>query len=313
MINTQEFFKILWQGIPSGYVDLRLIPEASSGAHDIYRPVDVMQSFPDTGLDYLHEQNHTHHIYFRVTVSHNAADGKRNIAYVPALWCDLDNTDDYQPLLDLTNYPNLIVRSGGGYHAYWLLSEPLRLQGDDFQLVEQVNHGLAITCKGDEACRNVNRILRVPGFLNIKAKYGEPKPLCEVVHYDDARYTWQFLVRVYAKLAAPPKPQIKRHIPPEAFSKQLPNRVKNYLQSGASVGGRNQELFYCARAYNDAGYSQSEAERDLVPRATTDGLRESEALTAIASAYKYTANPAQQLPRHMSQFMAIEDTLKGVQ
>jgi hypothetical protein len=73
----------------------------------------------------------------------------------------------------------------------------------------------------------------------------------------------------------------------------LPPRTEQYLASGATNGNRNAELFAAACQMRDAGYSQSDAERELVARHVADGdggenptSREKEARATIASAFR---------------------------
>ncbi|NJO82940.1 MAG: DUF927 domain-containing protein, partial [Blastochloris sp.] len=73
----------------------------------------------------------------------------------------------------------------------------------------------------------------------------------------------------------------------------LPPRTESYLSSGATNGSRNAELFAAACQLRDAGYSQSDAERDLIARHVADGngsenptAREKEARATIASAFR---------------------------
>jgi hypothetical protein len=71
----------------------------------------------------------------------------------------------------------------------------------------------------------------------------------------------------------------------------LPRRTLDYLQSGASEGSRDAELFDAACQFRDAGIGQDEAASRLVSRALPDGLSESEARSTIHSAF---ASPPRQ-------------------
>jgi hypothetical protein len=70
---------------------------------------------------------------------------------------------------------------------------------------------------------------------------------------------------------------------------QLPARTQAYLAHGASEGNRNSELIAAACQCRDAGMSESETERILVPHALSDGLMESEAISTIHSAFSRSA------------------------
>jgi hypothetical protein len=73
----------------------------------------------------------------------------------------------------------------------------------------------------------------------------------------------------------------------------LPQVTLNYLSQGAANGNRNHALFEAACQFRDAGYSQTEAEAQLIPRHVADGAsnenlagREREARATIISAYR---------------------------
>jgi hypothetical protein len=57
-----------------------------------------------------------------------------------------------------------------------------------------------------------------------------------------------------------------------AGSNSLPKRTLDYLEKGASVGSRHNELFAAACQFRDNGYSLDETAGKCVPRAVKDGL-----------------------------------------
>jgi RecA-family ATPase len=65
----------------------------------------------------------------------------------------------------------------------------------------------------------------------------------------------------------------------------LPERTLVYLRDGAQKGNRNDELLHAACQFRDARYSESEAIKQLVPRARADGLSSHEAVATIHSAF----------------------------
>jgi RecA-family ATPase len=74
----------------------------------------------------------------------------------------------------------------------------------------------------------------------------------------------------------------------ETVETRLPETVHAYLQNGAAKGQRNATLYSMSQQFFAAGISQAEAQRQLLPRALKDGLREAESITAIMSGYKST-------------------------
>lgn len=61
--------------------------------------------------------------------------------------------------------PTVIIMSGGGFQAYWKLDAPLT----DIDLAERYNASIAKLLGGDK-CHNADRIMHVPGTINLPAK-----------------------------------------------------------------------------------------------------------------------------------------------
>lgn len=293
-MDLPEFYRTLWGKCPVDHiVNLRFIPEGEGYPINKWAHVGSIINATETTVAWLQKQNETHHIYHRVSISAEQADRKAAITYTPALWVDVDDnsTEAYERLQDMAMPPTMVVKSGGGYHGYWLLNEPLYVSDSDtLERIERVNQGLAVACKGDESVTNINRILRTPSTRNIKAKY-DSKPVVEIVYCDTDRYTFSMLWQQYAPLGAPPAPKVRRYVPTEAIDNTLPRWVHNYIQYGAPRGERNNKLYAAARAYLDCGLTRFQAETDLVSRAAADGLSQEEINRTISSAFMATRNP----------------------
>ena len=82
-----------------------------------------------------------------------------------------------------------------------------------------------------------------------------------------------------------PKPENRD----EEKSSRLPPRTLQYLASRVEVGTRDNELFAAACQFRDAGFSQTDAERQLVPCGVRDGFSEPYARRRIKSAYSRQA------------------------
>jgi DNA primase RepB-like protein len=82
------------------------------------------------------------------------------------LWADIDLGDDPDGLERLRAFrpkPQLLVASGGGYHAYWLVSDRLGSQA-----IACANRRLAHVLGADQGATDAARILRPPGTHNFK-------------------------------------------------------------------------------------------------------------------------------------------------
>ena len=96
---------------------------------------------------------------------------------------DIDESDAENRILSFSPPPTVIVFSGGGYHAYWRLTGP----ASDLTRVEAVNLAVAQILGGDK-CHNIDRIMRLPGTVNIpnakKEKAGRTPELARIVKAD---------------------------------------------------------------------------------------------------------------------------------
>jgi hypothetical protein len=141
---------------------------------------------------YLAWLAHENAIGANVYVAANAlAPGSRKrtkecIAEVRHLYLDLDTDADAKlTALRASNVvpiPTAIVEtSAGKYQVLW------RVENMPFEHQESLLKALAVTFGGDPACTDLNRVLRLPGFLN--QKYN-PASLVRVEYPSDS--TWRF-------------------------------------------------------------------------------------------------------------------------
>ena len=90
--------------------------------------------------------------------------------------------------------PSIIVRSGNGVHAIWLLNEPFIIHNEDER--EQIRElsagfGMYVIAEGRKKgwkldnVQDVPRMLRAPGSLNFKS---DPPKQCEVYSAEEIRY-----------------------------------------------------------------------------------------------------------------------------
>lgn len=91
-------------------------------------------------------------------------------------------------LCDFNPSPSYIIYSGGGFHVYWILKAPYKINCKaDLDLIERENLTLVKLLGGDPGTQDISRVLRVPGSTNFKLK-NNPRRVC-VVHSSSKRYT----------------------------------------------------------------------------------------------------------------------------
>ncbi len=79
---------------------------------------------------------------------------KAGVSRINALWADFDadsyftKKDIFKRIVGVKYPPSMLVHSGGGYHGYWLLTEPARSE-PDLQRAEAVMKTIARALGGD--------------------------------------------------------------------------------------------------------------------------------------------------------------------
>jgi putative DNA primase/helicase len=95
----------------------------------------------------------------------------------------------------LRNYsppPTAINWSGGGYQGFWRLSEVIAVNGDKLLMLPVEDRAQRIAeFFGADSCHNADRIMRVPGTINVlgktKIEVGRTPGLAETVEFHDDR------------------------------------------------------------------------------------------------------------------------------
>lgn len=122
----------------------------------------------DEAREWIDRRQGKANLYFHVNeLRGDFADGKaKKEDVVAAHWLHVD-VDDPSPtaLEHIRNYEpaaTAIVFSGGGYQAFFSLTEPCF----DLERAERCNLALAKALGGDN-CHNIDRVMRLPGTLNV--------------------------------------------------------------------------------------------------------------------------------------------------
>jgi hypothetical protein len=169
-------------------------------------------------------------VWFGVATRHqriggNLRGGADECQAITALWIDLDvagpnhkgdkNYPDDTTARELVKAfpipPSMIVRTGGGYHGYWLLDEPVQHE-DAITLLARWGATWAkyMTDAGYEIDNvfDLPRVLRVPGTQNLKNGANQD---VAVVLVSDHVYSYSDIVDNTEE--PPPAPPMTRHVP----------------------------------------------------------------------------------------------------
>jgi hypothetical protein len=193
--------------------------------------------------------------WFGVALRHNPNGGtKKDCALLTALFVDIDygqkghkkinRWKTQQEALDaIRNFPlkpSILVHSGYGYQAYWVLKEPVDLRNGDFEKVESIHQGLAQALGGDSGTQDVSRILRIPETYNVKipddpklvaVRWWEPNLVYDLKDFEQYRFP-QVQLKELPPSSKPEKIEDAEYI----RSLNIQGWVKTLILSGAEDG-----------------------------------------------------------------------------
>ena len=296
--NCETFLDTLYVSAPQELLlEIRCIHPVNGKVRSLWAPVHDRKAILEQATQ-LNEEGYG--IYFAPCLRKEKKGSVASANMLPALWVDIDCDDGpvhretaLKRLSDFDSAPSIIIDSGGGWHGYWLLDEPFMLETeDDKQKISQIMQGLFVALGGDKNyVKSVASIMRLPATINTKPERNNAQ--VQIIEWHPE---WRYSLSSFEWLEV--KPASQNHYTP-MFSHNgnghhpLPPRTEQYLASGAYDGNRNAELFAAACQLRDAGYNQSDAERELLARHVADGngsenpaSREKEAKSTIASVYK---------------------------
>jgi hypothetical protein len=290
-----DFLDALYQTAePKLWLELRCIHPVSKQVKTLWMPLQKREAILRQA-DQLNREGYS--LYFAPCPRTRQKGNAEAAALLPALWVDLDCDDDparrevaLLKLRGFTPAPSVIVDSGGGWHSYWLLSEPFALtEQSSREYAARLLRGLFCALGADpEYVKSVASIMRLPESINTKPERGGA--IVTILEFEPNR---RYPISDFAWLDV--KTDQSARLFNQTDRPPLPRVTLDYLAHGATDGTRNNALFDAACQFRDAGYTQAEAEAQLVPRYVADGngenpsSREREGRATITSAYKRTA------------------------
>lgn len=180
--------------------------------------------------------------------------GMSDVIALPALFVDVDNPSN-ETLLRLQSMqpePSCITFTGGGYHAYWWLHEPLT----DMVLAHHLLRGLAQLTNGDML--SSAQSLRLVGSRNTKSERNNA--LCRVIARNENRYTIDtFTSLIPQPKAKPPRPIPKRHNTRQSSSKTInPDLIQTVSITLISMGYVQRGDWLCGPCLYPENHTQSD-------------------------------------------------------
>jgi putative DNA primase/helicase len=189
--QARSFFKeIFGPSIPTLYGDIEIRAFPKGG-----RPIQFFCKTIDEAVKVAIEQSSVgYDSYFGVNPRVGGQGKKENVHYIVAFHAEVDYGqsghrkkpahETYEAALEsikaFDTPPTIVNHSGGGFHCYWVLSEPESVSGHGIEALETINAFLCERIGGDKGTHNLDRILRVPGTYNFKLE-NNPREVVTVI------------------------------------------------------------------------------------------------------------------------------------
>jgi hypothetical protein len=195
----------------------------------------------------------------------------KDAMHIPALWVDLDGGE----LSNLTEFeptPSIILATGGGYHAYWML----KVAQYPNDIHRRTMRGLAKALNADIKVAEFARVLRALGSYNTK-------PERNMVRVITLRWepSWRYGIEDFAHLAEVQTPVV-RSTDKTQYDATIPDWIQEYLDNPPSPGQRNSTLFRVAGGLHDRNWTEQDALGKLLGFA---GLDDKEVEQVVHSAF----------------------------
>lgn len=199
-----------------------------------------------------------------------------------ALWLDFDgkdfNGDDWeagkaqarQVIEAMPVKPSILRDSGNGYHAYFLLSEPIPLAE-----AKAIMMAMVAATGADPACTNPSRVMRMPGSTNCKDPK-DPKPTI-TLWMDEVKYDVEQIRQAYPATLTPQAgvagPVVFGPPVPAPDMEELPASVQKALLEPAEPGERSNKDFGVIKEMLTAGFNPDQIRALWVANPDTIGNR----------------------------------------
>ena len=301
MSNATDFFNNLFEPAldsECGEIEIRIFRK------DGYARSFFCTSESDAAEKAFELCNAGENVYFGVNPRVGKAGKKENVKYLSSFHAEVDYGDvghskagkhqTYEECLKSINefqiQPTLVIHSGGGFHCYWVLSNPIKVEDFGIQFLESINKALILKLGGDPGTHNLDRVLRVPGTYNLKNP-DNPR-LVQVVSNSRKRYaidqfmgladTGNFTTSERVKKPPATSPGPVPHLGALPSIKDLPvsEKIKNLILNG-----------------NDGTYpSRSEADMAVITAlihrgVTEEGIKEIFLTQSIGEKYRSHPSP----------------------
>ncbi len=177
--QAQVFIRTLFHGLGKadiGEIELRSFRQGKGPQTAFYVN---LENLLDAVEDAVREERD---VYVGVNPRTGKGGRKENVAFVVAFHAEIDygteghrkdpthrtEEDALGAIESCPLVPTMVVCSGGGFHCYWILNEPVPVKKYGIEILEGINKRLSESLGGDKGTHDISRIFRLPGTWNLK-------------------------------------------------------------------------------------------------------------------------------------------------
>lgn len=191
--------------------------------------------------NWIEKYNGIRNLYFTINPTRTEMDKKpsrTDISEICCLFVDCDprvgeslEEEQKRILKTLTEFlprPSIIISTGGGAQAFWLLEEPIVLDGKEETAIEAESYSVQLELLlGGDRTSNCDRVYRLPGTINLPNEVKRKKGRLPALSYIIEALWTRYPISLFTK--APVKIQSKLSI---LNSEQLPGGGEKIKISG---------------------------------------------------------------------------------
>lgn len=256
-----EFLEALWPKADLLFGELRALGSPSGPQREFF-PLGKDYALESAVSWAAYKDRESFDVYFGVLPRVRRSGTNEDVApKTRVLWADIDSIkndrqkeDTWRGLMTIAPKPSIVVDSGNGYHAYWLLA-----QNVSFPDARLAMKGLAQELGADKTY-DAARILRVPGTRNWKSPM-EAKYVRLIRFEPEREYDWEMFSRYYDAAADRGTPMSWSRPRAPRPREGLPDWLAELIVYGAPRGQRSEASFKVAVWLMRYGWTDEEIEQ----------------------------------------------------
>jgi len=292
MDDITQYVAAMWE--PTDLIELRMLPTVRGGFPQPESLFVFAEDIIDMKKQLIQRNEHGYNLFAGVMPRRSAGSTcDMDCLNGSMIWADFDGVEPEDALARVMEHklltPHMVIHSGHGTHLYWKMEKKIPTHA-----AAKVVHDLAHLLDADPSVANPSRIMRLPGYNNLKDPVAPTKivSINETAIHDFKDFCELIpSANFYAGVAMPEN--FGKDVKPPRDRREIMNRTKSYVAAfdNTTDGGRNHAAFGLAACLQkDFALSEEEAWIILQEWNTTKcspPLTENELYSCLVSGNRY--------------------------